>query len=181
MRLDITPATAVHLLRPPLTPSSTASKRSEKMQSTTTELALVFRRLADLIEEEKSSITVTLADETIVVPSDADVKCKYESSVGLRELNIRVAWRAGSSEVQLIRQHSETVQDSLGNLYDVYIYGEPRFDGSWQGWIEFVPLKSSLPSRRTGRETSQPDVHALQYWATGLERLYLAGAFERAT
>ena len=151
------------------------------MQSTTTEIASVFRRLADLIEEEKSSINIALADETIVVPGDADIKCKYERSVGLRELNIRVSWPVGYSELQLIRQHSENVQDSLGNLYDVYIYGEPRLDGSWQGWLEFVPLNSSLPSRRTGRETTQPDVSALQYWATGLERLYLAGAFERAT
>jgi hypothetical protein len=32
----------------------------------------------------------------------------------------------------------------------------------------------------TGQETSQPDLKALEYWAGGLEPIYLAGALERA-
>ena len=52
--------------------------------------------------------------------------------------------------------------------------------GTWEGWLEFVPLDPALFSRRTERETTQPDLSALEYWATGLEPLYLAGAFERS-
>lgn len=33
---------------------------------------------------------------------------------------------------------------------------------------------------RTGQETSQPNRSALEYWATGLETIYLDGAFKRA-
>ena len=79
-----------------------------------------------------------------------------------------------------IHFHSERVQDTLENLYEVFIYGEPRLDGTWEGWLEFVPLNPGLPSLRTDRETTQPDLSALEYWATGLEPMYLAGAFERA-
>ena len=60
------------------------------------------------------------------------------------------------------------------------IYGEPRLDGAWEGWLEFVPMDPALPLRRTDRETTQPDLPALEYWATGLEPLYLAGSFEPA-
>ena len=62
----------------------------------------------------------------------------------------------------------------------MFVYGEPRTDGTWEGRLEFVPLSAALSTRRTGRETTQPDPAALEYWATGLEPLYLAGAFERA-
>jgi hypothetical protein len=32
----------------------------------------------------------------------------------------------------------------------------------------------------TANETTQPDRHAVEYWAAGLEPLYLEGAFSRA-
>ena len=66
-------------------------------------------------------------------------------------------------------------------MYMVRICGEERPDGTWEGWLEFVPLDPALSSRRTDRETTQPDLSAVEYWATGLEPMYLAGAFERAT
>lgn len=48
----------------------------------------------------------------------------------------------------------------------------------WEGWIEF---KSDEGGRlRTGRETTQPDRHALEYWAGGLTTTYLEGALTRA-
>ena len=112
--------------------------------------------------------------------SKADVSSKYESGAASRELSIRVTWGLSASTPHLIRQHSERVQDTLGNLYEVYVYGEPRLDGTWEGWLEFVPVDQTLSSRRSERETTQPDLVALEYWATGLEPLYLAGAFERS-
>ena len=149
------------------------------MQSSSSEIALVLRRLAETLEVGRSA-TVRLSGETILIPSSADVSCKYESGAISKELSIRVMWRLSSSTFKLIRQHSETVQDTLGNLYDVFIYGEPRLDGTWEGWIEFIPINPALSARRTERETTQPDLSALEYWATGLEPMYLAGAFERA-
>jgi hypothetical protein len=150
------------------------------MQYSSNEIALVLRRLAEMLQVGGSA-TLHLSGETIFVPSKADVSCKYESGAASRELSIRVRWDPSSSIPQLIRQHSERVQDTLGNLYEVFIHGEPRLDGTWEGWLEFIPLNPALSSRRTERETTQPDLPALEYWSTGLEPLYLAGAFERAT
>jgi amphi-Trp domain-containing protein len=149
------------------------------MQQSTVEIASVLRRLAESLESSDSAI-VQLADEQILIPANADVSCKYESVGGTKELEIRVTWDFFSPAPQLIHQHSERVQDTLGNLYEVFIYGAPRLDGTWEGWLEFVPLSAALPSSRTDRETTQPDLAALGYWSTGLEPTYLAGAFERA-
>ena len=149
------------------------------MQSSSNEVALVLRRLAEMLVAGGSAV-VRLSGETIFIPSRADVTCEYETGAASRELSIRVTWGLSSSVPQLIRQHSDRVQDTLGNLYEVFVYGEPRLDGTWEGWLEFVPLDPAVSSRRTERETTQPDLPALEYWATGLEPLYLAGAFERA-
>ncbi|HET9533655.1 MAG TPA: hypothetical protein VFQ92_25115 [Blastocatellia bacterium] len=81
---------------------------------------------------------------------------------------------------ELIHEHSERIVDSSGATYVVYVYGEPRADGTWRGWIEFHPLAGGAPALRTGQETSQPDKKALIYWASGLEPIYLEGAFDRA-
>ena len=149
------------------------------MQSSSNEIAFVLRRIAHMLEAGGSAL-VRLSGETIFIPSNADVNCKYESGAASKELSVRVTWGLSPLTLQLIHQHSERVQDTLGNIYQVFVYGEPRLDGTWEGWLEFVPLDPALSSRRTDRETTQPDLPALEYWATGLEPLYLAGAFERS-
>src|SRR5712691_4686640 len=63
-----------------------------------------------------------------------------------------------------------------GRKYRVRIEGEQRPDRTWGGRLAFVDGKTIL---RTGQETSQPDRKALEYWATGLEQVYLEGAFDR--
>jgi len=65
------------------------------------------------------------------------------------------------------------------STYAVHVFGEQRADGTWEGWIEFhrSGLKSIL---RTDQETSQPNRAAFEYWADGLEPVYLEGAFARA-
>jgi hypothetical protein len=63
-----------------------------------------------------------------------------------------------------------------GKKYRVRIEGEQRPDRTWGGRVAFVDGKTIL---RTGQETSQPDRKALEYWATGLEKVYLEGAFAR--
>ncbi|MGH9901905.1 MAG: hypothetical protein ACRD68_08860 [Pyrinomonadaceae bacterium] len=81
---------------------------------------------------------------------------------------------------ELIHQHSEQLRDARGAVHDALVYGERRDDGRWEGWIEFHPTDEAGPALRTGQETSQPNREALAYWASGLEAVYLEGAFARA-
>ncbi len=68
-----------------------------------------------------------------------------------------------------------------GNItYTVWICGEERDDGTWTGWLEFHPSDASEPVLGTEQETSQPNRAALEYWAGGLEPVYLEGALARA-
>ena len=80
---------------------------------------------------------------------------------------------------ELIREHSTMVKDG-GTTYIVHICARERTDGSWQGWLEFHPTGKSKPVLRTGQETSQPSRATIEYWAYGLEPIYLEGALARA-
>ena len=60
------------------------------------------------------------------------------------------------------------------------VCGRVADDGLWEGWIEFVPVEGG-GVLRTGRETEQPNRTDLLYWATGLSRVYLEGALQRAS
>jgi len=80
---------------------------------------------------------------------------------------------------ELIQQYSTHMVGDDGTLYVVRAYGQPRADGTWEGWLEFWPT-SGGPPLRTGIESSQPERDALAYWASGLEPLYFEGAFQRA-
>jgi len=53
-------------------------------------------------------------------------------------------------------------------------------DGTWEAWLEFEPTDASKAAIRTDRETSQSNRQAIDYWASGLEPVYLDGAFARA-
>jgi hypothetical protein len=80
----------------------------------------------------------------------------------------------------LIHEHSAITRGTDGSEYRARIYGAEREDGTWTGWIQFVPADESKPSLATGQETSQPDRTAVEYWAGGLEPIYLEGALARA-
>ena len=64
-----------------------------------------------------------------------------------------------------------------GRSHDVAIEGLQRSDGTWAGRIVFT---DGSRERRTEQETSQPNREALEYWASGLEKVYLEGAFQRS-
>jgi hypothetical protein len=83
---------------------------------------------------------------------------------------------------EFIHEHSMIVTGNDGTRYRARVYGERRREGTWSGWIEFVPAdaRPRSPSLRTGQETSQPDRKAVEYWAGGLEPVYLEGALTRA-
>jgi hypothetical protein len=67
-----------------------------------------------------------------------------------------------------------------GRLFRARASGLERADGTWTGWLEFQAY--DLPSQvlATGEETSQPNRVAIEYWAGGLEPIYLEGALGRA-
>jgi hypothetical protein len=79
----------------------------------------------------------------------------------------------------LIHEHPTKVI-SGNTRYVVHVCGQERADGMWEGWIEFHPTDSSHPILITERETSQPNLVALEYWADGLQPIYLEGALARA-
>jgi hypothetical protein len=70
-----------------------------------------------------------------------------------------------------------TTQDET--VYTARVCGRPRDDGTWEGWLEFVPNDGAAVVR-SQRETTQPNLVDLEYWATGLTPVYLEGALERA-
>ena len=79
----------------------------------------------------------------------------------------------------LIYEHPTKVTGNSAN-YIVYICAEQRTDGTWEAWLEFHPIDKSKAVLRTGQETSQPNREAAEYWALGLEPVYLEGALVRA-
>ena len=79
----------------------------------------------------------------------------------------------------LIRELPTSVVQG-GTTYVVRVCGEERVDRTWEGWLEFHSIDSSHPFLSTEQETSQPNRSALEYWADGLEDIYLEGALARA-
>ena len=71
-----------------------------------------------------------------------------------------------------------TLQATDGHVYSGLICGR-RVDYRWEGWIEFVPVDGSSVFH-TPRETTQPNLDALEHWASGLTSVYLDGALTRA-
>ena len=66
-----------------------------------------------------------------------------------------------------------------GTAFIARVWGCKRDDGLWEGWIEFVAEDGGAVAR-TPRETTQPNLTDLSYWASGLGPVYLEGAFRRA-
>jgi hypothetical protein len=67
-----------------------------------------------------------------------------------------------------------------GRRYTARACGRERSDARWEGWLEFVP-DDGTEVLRTPRETTQPNLADLRYWASGLTPVYLEGALERAS
>lgn len=80
----------------------------------------------------------------------------------------------------LIQEYASKVRDESGKEFIARAFGRERSDGTWAGWIEFEPSGGG-EKLETGQETSQPNRTDLEYWATGLEPIFLEGALRRAT
>ena len=81
---------------------------------------------------------------------------------------------------ELIHELPTAVLDEEGRTYLARVWGAERRDGTWEGWLEFDPADGEPEPLRTERETTQPNRAALEYWAFGLQPVYLDGAFARA-
>ncbi len=92
---------------------------------------------------------------------------------------IRARPRPRVQRAEVIAQFSDHLVDADGTHYVARAAGGPRAGGTWVGWLEFVAV-GDRRVRRTGQETTQPDREALVYWTSGLEPVYLEGAFARA-
>jgi hypothetical protein len=80
----------------------------------------------------------------------------------------------------LLVTFDEAISGAAGAMYLAQAAGRKREDGSWEGWLEFVPIREAGKPLRSGRETTQPNREDLDYWAQGLSRVYLQGALARA-
>jgi hypothetical protein len=79
---------------------------------------------------------------------------------------------------QTIVQFDTPIVHTDGARYVAKACGREREDGLWEGWIEFEDAASGKVLR-TVRETTQPNLADLKYWATGLSAVYLQGALDR--
>jgi hypothetical protein len=70
------------------------------------------------------------------------------------------------------------VTDQYGRVYTAKACGRERDDRLWEGWIEFENTETG-EVLRSYRETTQPNLTDLRYWATGLSPVYLDGALDR--
>jgi hypothetical protein len=77
-------------------------------------------------------------------------------------------------------QLSEIVSDERGTFHARAMARE-RSDGSWEGWLEFVPSDTDGSCRyATPIETRQHDRTTMERWASGLTTVYADGALARA-
>jgi hypothetical protein len=79
---------------------------------------------------------------------------------------------------QIIATYGHLLTSTDGRAYTARACGRRRDDGLWEGWLEFMPADDS-PVIRSARETTQPNLADLDYWASGLTAVYLDGALER--
>ena len=73
----------------------------------------------------------------------------------------------------LVHTFKSDIADADGHVYVARAVGRGRK-------IEFTPRGTGGMVRRSPIETTQPNRAALEYWAGGLEPVYLEGALERA-
>jgi hypothetical protein len=116
-------------------------------------------------------IFALVGDDTDTITADAGIV----QAVVARPVRARML----RAVPDLIMEFVEQVTTADGTQYVVRVYGQPRTDGTWVGWLEFVAIGAAI-LLRTGIETTQSNRGDLAYWASGLEPTYLEGAFARA-
>jgi hypothetical protein len=80
---------------------------------------------------------------------------------------------------EVVLHDCEFTIEGAGQRWHARVLGRRLPEGNvWEGWIKFT----SDAGREvfTASETTQPDRGAAEYWAQGLEPVYLEGALARA-
>jgi len=86
-----------------------------------------------------------------------------------------------ATTVETLAEFPSSLFDTDGIAWVARALGRLRSsDGLWEGYLEFERLDEAAVLR-TPRETTQPKLTDLLYWASGLTAVYLEGAFRRAT
>lgn len=80
---------------------------------------------------------------------------------------------------ELIRQYSTLLDGEDGEAYVVRVYAGRQPRGLWEAWFVFIPLSGGDPLV-TDPETTQSKRQDVVYWASGIGRVYLQGALNRA-
>jgi hypothetical protein len=81
---------------------------------------------------------------------------------------------------ELVHERAITLVGPDGTVYEtVRVYAEPNGRTTWAGWLEFLPVGGG-PPLATDVETTQSNVEAVAYWATGLQPIFFEGALARA-
>ncbi len=87
----------------------------------------------------------------------------------------------GQTMTETLLEYQSPIAGEDGVAYKARACGKEMAGGTWQGWIEFIPVASTGNGAiRSPRETTQPNYRDLEYWATGLTPVYLEGALRRA-
>jgi hypothetical protein len=81
---------------------------------------------------------------------------------------------------EILVKFDEPITGPRGDRYFAQALGRERDDGLWEGWLEFIPVDEAGAPIPSGRETTQPNLTDVKYWAQGLTRVYLQGALTRA-
>jgi len=80
---------------------------------------------------------------------------------------------------ETIHEFKKAISGMDGAGYVARAFAEKQ-GNVWIGWLEFRPTNGKGKTLRTEEETSQPTKDAVEYWASGLEPVYLEGALKRA-
>jgi hypothetical protein len=84
------------------------------------------------------------------------------------------------AKAELVHQYATRVRTPEGERFVVQSRAQRDPDGTWIGWLMFVPESGRGPTLVTDRETTQASRLAIETWALGLESSYFEGAFVRA-
>jgi len=79
---------------------------------------------------------------------------------------------------EVLVHFDESITGRDGVDWSARACGREDGDGRWSGWLEFS--RDGDDWRATDVESVQPNRRDLEYWVTGLSRVYLQGALARA-
>jgi hypothetical protein len=102
-------------------------------------------------------------------------------------MHLLARYSRGEAQVhEVLVQFDEPIRSDDGVPYMACVHGRESPDRRWEGWIEFEAwrgaegVSEAIGRCSTGVETVQPNRRDLEYWVTGLTRVYLQGALVRA-